>query len=168
MLQIWSRSLKEYYEKCFVPLEQTKSFCNETARGTHVTLVCWFLCEITQIPPKHKRLFNQSFSWHSFWGSYGWDQHMSPNTHIVPNKIILSGAFRQRVSLQRTSSSTWKKESYHMKVCNKMSSPDLSDSHCHKDQGLKEAPHNNPWVGVLIDGAMNAVPNLWRVLKIMP
>ena len=48
-----------------------------------------------------------------------------------------------------------------------MISPDLSDSHCNKDQGFKEAPHNNPWVGILIDGPMNAVPNLWKVLKII-
>ena len=39
-------------------------------------------------------------------------------------------------------------------------SPDLSDSHCNKDQSLEEAPHNNSWVGILIDGAMNTVPNL--------
>ena len=44
--------------------------------------------------------------------------------------------------------------------------PNLSDCHCNKDQGLKETPHNNSWVGVLIDSAMNAVPNLWRVLEI--
>ena len=90
--------------------------------------------------------------------------HMTPNTHIVPiNKFILSDAFRQHVSLQRISSNTCKMEVNSCNIWNNMSSPNLSDSHRNKDQGLKEAPHNNSWVGVLIDSAMNAVPNLWRV-----
>ena len=112
LLQIWSRSLKEYYEKCFCLNGADQKLLQWNCQGyTHNPGMLVSLWNHPN-PPKHKLLFKQTFFGHSFWGSYGWDQ-MSPNTHIVPNKLILSGAFRQRVSLQRISSRTWKNESYH-------------------------------------------------------
>ena len=36
---------------------------------------------------------------------------------------------------------------------------DLSESHCNEDEGLEEGPHDDPRVGVLVDGSVDTVAN---------
>ena len=36
---------------------------------------------------------------------------------------------------------------------------DLSEGHCDEDEGFEEGPHDDPRVRVLVDGAVDAVPD---------